>query len=227
MSLEKRYDSLSDNDVGREREQAAKEKAAEAFERSPTDKKIRFVEFLLKDETEPARRLKLQSFLDYLADKKFAETKNAPETSGAVLPDGKSVRVDNGEIVIGGNEKVPEKFDSSRLVAKVTDDARSLSQFKKIEPFLGTFFREGIPLTRESFEDVSTRLSYALRALSDELEPTLLKNRVGGDRTPGVRNIDLYDPGTTEPAALAFRKTVSELNKKYFDDKPSPFRMRP
>lgn len=135
--------------------------------------------------------------------------------------------MENGEIVIGGNEKAPEKFDSSRLVAKVTDEAKSLSQFKKIEPFLKTFFREGIPLTRESFEDVSISLSYALKALSDELEPTLLKNRVNGDRTPGMRNIDLYDPNTTEPAALAFRKTIADLNKKYFDDKPSPFRMRP
>lgn len=143
------------------------------------------------------------------------------------MPDGKSVRVENGEIVIGGSEKAPEKFDSSRLVAKVVDDAQNLSQFKKIEPFLKTFFREGIVMSKETFEDVATSLSYALKALSDELEPTLLRNRVGGDRTPGIRNIDLYDPNTTEPAALAFRKTVAELNRKHFDDKPSPFRMRP
>lgn len=227
MSFEKQHDTVSDADLAREREQAAKEKAADAFEKAPTDKKIRFVEFLLKNETDATKRLKLQSFMDHLADKKLAESKNASEASGAVLPDGKSVRVENGEIFIGGSEKAPEKFDSSRLVAKVTDDAKNLSQFKKIEPFLKTFFREGVPLTRESFEDVSTSLSYALRALSDELEPALLRNRVSGDRTPGNRNIDLYDPNTTEPAALAFRKTVAELNKKYFDDKPSPFRMRP
>lgn len=227
MSFEKQNGAVPDAEAARERERAAKEKAAEAFEKAPTDKKIRFVEFLLKNETDPTKRLKLQSFMDHLADRKTAESKNAPESSASVLPDGKSVRVENGEIVIGGSEKASEKFDSSRLVAKVTDDARNLSQFKKIEPFLKSFFREGIPLTRESFEDISTKLSYALRALSDELEPTLLKNRTGGDRTPGVRNIDLYDPGTAEPAALAFRKTVSDLNGKYFDDKPSPFRMRP
>lgn len=75
MSLENRHDSLPDADVAREREQAAKEKAADAFEKAPTDKKIRFVEFLLKNETDPAKRLKLQSFMDHLADKKSSESK--------------------------------------------------------------------------------------------------------------------------------------------------------
>ncbi|MFZ3233682.1 MAG: hypothetical protein WA194_09470 [Patescibacteria group bacterium] len=81
MSFEKPNGALPDAEALREREQAAKEKAADAFERAPTDKKIRFVEFLLKNETDPAKRLKLQSFMDHLADKKLAETKNAPEAS--------------------------------------------------------------------------------------------------------------------------------------------------
>lgn len=224
MSIETRNETLPDVDAARERERAAKEKAADAFEKAPTDKKIRFVEFLLKGETDPAKRLKLQSFLDHLADKKFSESRNAP-ASEAVLPDGKSVRVENGDIVIGGSEKVTEKFDSARLVARVTDDARNLSQFKKIEPFLKTFFREGIVMGKEAFEDVATSLSYALRALSDELEPQIVKSKSGS--VPDKRNIDLYDPSTTEPAAVAFRKTVADLNGKYFDDKASPFRMRP
>lgn len=167
-------------DSSREREGAAKEKAVEAFERSPIEKKIRFVEFLLKSETEPARRLKLQSFLDHLADKKLSESEGSRGASDSMLPDGKSVRVENGEIVIGGNEKAPEEFDSRRLAARVADEAKNLSQFKKIEPFLKTFFRDGVSFSRESFEDVATSLSYALRALSDELEPTLVKNRPNG-----------------------------------------------
>ncbi|MFB0965384.1 MAG: hypothetical protein QMC36_06975 [Patescibacteria group bacterium] len=225
MSPETRKDALPDTDAYRERERVAKEKAADAFEKAPTDKKIRFVEFLLKNETDPAKRQKLLSFLDHLSDKKHSESKNAESLSETVLPDGKSVRVENGEIVIGGNEKAPEKFDSSRLVARVTDEAGNLSQFKKIEPFLKTFFREGIVMDKATFEDVAVSLSYALRALSDELEPQIVKGKSG--TVPDRRNIDLYDPNTTEPAALAFRKTVADLNAKYFNDKASPFRMRP
>ena len=224
MTFEKRDETVSDAEALRERERIAKEKAADAFEKAPTDKKIRFVEFLLKNETDPAKRLKLQSFLDHLADKKFSESKN-PAASESVLPDGKSVRVENGEIVIGGNEKASENFDSARLIAKVTDDASTLPQFKKIGPFLKTFFREGVSMSKETYEDVATSLSYALRALSDELEPQIVKGKSGA--VPDRRNIDLYDPNTTEPAALAFRKTIADLNKKHFDDKPSPFRMRP
>lgn len=77
MSFEKQHDTVSDAEFAREREQAAKEKAADAFEKAPTDKKIRFVEFLLKNETDPAKRLKLQSFMDHLADKKISESKGS------------------------------------------------------------------------------------------------------------------------------------------------------
>ena len=180
----------------------------------------------MKDETEPERRLKLQSFLDHLADKKAVESKDSRTPEGSVLPDGKSVRVENGEIVIGGNEKSPEKFDSSRLSMKVSDDAKRLPQFKKIEPFLKSFFREGIPLSKESFDEISTRLSYSLQALSDELEPTIVR-KSAGNAVNDTRNINLYDPNSKDSVAVEFRKTVAELNKKYFDDKPSPFRMRP
>lgn len=134
--------------------------------------------------------------------------------------------VENGEIIIGGSEKSPEKFDSSRLSMKVADDAKRLPQFKKIEPFLKSFFREGIPLSKESFDEISSRLSYSLQSLSDELEPTIVK-KSAGNAVNDTRNINLYDPNSTERVVIEFRKTIAELNKKHFDDKPSPFRIRP
>lgn len=178
-------------------------------------------------ETDPAQKAKLLAMLDFLADKKHAEEKVVKPDSGATLPDGKSVRVENGDIVIGGSEKGRETFSSEKLAKRVTDDAKGLSQFRKIEPFLKTFFREGVPMSKEAFEDAAANLGLALKNLSDELEPGLARNKVSGDRTSGERRIDLYDPNAKDPTAVGFRNTVAELNKKHFDSSASAFRIRP
>lgn len=201
------------------------DKMREAFEKAPTSDKIRFIRFLLSKEKDAEERKKLLLAMDEYAERGYLQTK-AEKPEGAKLPDGKTAKVENGEIVIGSPEK-RETVLSDRLRDRVLDDAKSLKRFDKIEPFAKSLIREGVPLTEREFEEIARAVFLILREISEELDPALPQNRTNRDRKAGRVVIDPYDPNADEPSVINARKSVSELNAKFFADRPSVFRMRP
>lgn len=197
-----------------DRKTAEREEFLRQFQAAPIEKKIGFLLHAASVEKNPAMRNKILSAADDYAEVQAQSRREAEERKKAV----------RGADALPGAETARPRYDSDALLRRALSDSVALRSAAKLEPFLRALLREGIEIPQESFEACAEALRYAMINLDAELVSTAVRRTSPGDaRTI----IDPFDANSADPAVVAFRRTLAELNARHFDDRPSPFRIRP